>query len=687
MPALLRPANLFLLLTYALLLAVPFAPWLINKPPEHPWHLLGIEIATLTALWALFKRPAWFHWLLLPAFLALPTELYLQTFYGQGISTHHLGIISETSPREAIEFLGSKVWLLLVIMLGVLLWWGYSWRLAWRSRTLDWGHISRWYSLLAIAFLGAVWGYGQYAGVAAKPSKPSASHSANHSASHLASQSTAPAHSNQSAHHSTSPATASSSGSATSLTSTASIAKASSAKSIASASIASTASGFGDESSEEEEEAEEEEESSTSASASARTVAGITLPKLPHWANIPFEPEEFAKTWPFGLYVRGVDFYIDRKYLTELSTRNRNFKFSAKQASGDPKQPEIVLVVIGESSRYDHWGLHGYERNTTPLLAKEQNLVSLADMITPVSATRLSVPIILSRKPAIQSLKDGFNEKSFLTAYKEAGFKTWWLSNQISVGHFDTPVSVFAKEADVVQFMNLGGFTDDSNHDQVLLEPLDTALADPAPKKLIVLHTLGNHWNYSHRHPKSFDKWQPSLFGVNKPVYTDLKIKPALNNSYDNSILYTDWFLSQSIAALKKTNQLTSMLYISDHGQTLYDGSCNLAFHGHNTQFEFHIPALIWYSDAYQQRYPEKIAQLQKRRKARLATENVFHSVLDMADIRYPDERLEWSIFHPKFKLHKRYVDSYGWTNYDNAIIKGACHEVIDKGTPLKQEK
>ena len=70
----------------------------------------------------LFKRPAYFHWLLLPAFLALPVELYLYAFYGQGISTHHLGIIVETSPAEALEFLGSKVWLLGAVFIGVLAW-------------------------------------------------------------------------------------------------------------------------------------------------------------------------------------------------------------------------------------------------------------------------------------------------------------------------------------------------------------------------------------------------------------------------------------------------------------------------------------------------------------------------------------------------------------------------------------
>ena len=139
-------------------------------------------------------------------------------------------------------------------------------------------------------------------------------------------------------------------------------------------------------------------------------------------------------------------------------------------------------MVIGESSRFDRWSLNGYERETNPLLKQEANLVNLPDVITSVSATRLSVPVMISRKPARKSLKDGFAEKSFLTAYKEAGFKTWWLSNQISFGEFDTPVSVFAKEANVIQFLNLGGFTNNSNFDEILFEPLASPSPTPRPR-------------------------------------------------------------------------------------------------------------------------------------------------------------------------------------------------------------
>jgi len=346
-----------------------------------------------------------------------------------------------------------------------------------------------------------------------------------------------------------------------------------------------------------------------------------------------------------------------------------------------------LVLVIGESSRYDRWSINGYQRETNPYLSQENELVSFSDLISPVAATRLSVPIITTRKSALQSLKPGFYEKSVVSAFKEAGFKTYWISNQMSFGQFDTPTSVIAKEADHTQFLNFGGFTNTSSYDQVLLHPLQSALDDAAPYKLIVLHTLGNHWNYSHRHPAVYNKWTPSLYGIVNPAYTNLKNKELISNSYDNSLLYNDWFLARILEQLKQSSGSPALFYVSDHGQTLYDGSCNLAFHGHNTQYEFHVPAFMWYSKAYAQRFPEKIANLSQHQHAKLSTENVFHTMLDMADIRYPSEQLERSILSSRLSFHKRYVDSYGWSDYDNASFKGDCREVIDSGTPLPQEK
>lgn len=623
---LLRPINLFVLATYLALSAVPFIPLMLGQAVARPNQIIGMEIISWLAVWSIFKRPAWFHWLLIPAFLAFPIELYLHVYFGQGITTHHLGIIAETSPKESLEFLGNQAWLLAIVLLAAIAWWWTSWQAARRTRAMDWNDSSRWWTLALLGIGLCVWIYAHEFGTQTKPSLATSATASSPSIS-------VDAKNNQPGKH---------------------IVLAGAAPIPSSLAVGSR--------------------------------ALSSLPKLPSWAKIQFDFDTFGNAWPFGLTVRLYDFWKERNYLAELKNKSSLFKFGAYQTAGE-HTPQIVVMIIGESSRYDRWSLNGYQRETNPLLKDEPNLISLTDVVTAVSATRLSVPILVSRKPATQSLQAGFSEKSFLTAYKEAGFKTYWLSNQISFGKFDTPVSVFANEADVTQFLNLGGFTNNSSYDQVLLEPLKNAIKDPAEKKLIVLHTLGNHWNYSQRHPQEFDKWQPSLFGMINPAYTDLRLKQQLNNSYDNSILYTDWFLSQVIGTLKSSSQLTSMMYISDHGQTLYDGNCKLAFHGHNTEYEFHVPALVWYSDLYQATYPAKVEQLRHHRKARLATENVFHSLLDMADIHYGTEQLDRSFLSSTFTPHKRYVDSYGWTDYDNATLKGDCREVIAKGKPLVQEK
>jgi glucan phosphoethanolaminetransferase (alkaline phosphatase superfamily) len=636
MRALLRPANLFVLATYLVLSLVPFVPLLFGQPVKYQVGIVVIELVIWMVLWAVFKRPRWFHWLLIPAFLALPVEFYLRMYYGQGISPHHMGIIGETSPREALEFLGNKIWLMLAVFVGGVAWFWLSLRVVRRTRDLDWNHPTRLVVLVLLTLAMSVGIYAHEVGIQPEPLRASASASASAASAGIVTV----AHTN--------------------------------------ASSSSTAS-------EEEETASAEAPASADASASAEAAAEGAWPKLPYWARLPIGQEQFRATWPFGLAVHGYDFWKERSHLADLSDKSRKFSFGARHRA--PDEPQIVVMVIGESSRYDRWSLNGYQRETNPLLKTEANLVSLTNVVSAVSATRLAVPVLVSRKPATQSLKEGFSEKSFLTAYKEAGFKTYWLSNQMSFGKYDTPVSVFADEAEVTQFLNVGGFTTNNSLDEVLLQPLKKAIADPAPRKLIVLHTLGNHWNYSHRYPKQFDKWQPSLFGVVNPAYTDLKLKPELNNSYDNSILYTDWFLSQVIGSLKTSPHTTSLMYVSDHGQTLYDGSCEIAFHGHNTQFEFHVPAVVWYSDRYKAAYPDKVQQLLRHKRAKLTTENVFHTLLDMGDISYGTEKLEYSFLSRKLRLHKRYVDSYGWTDYDNATFKGDCREVIAKGKPLDREE
>ncbi|MCH3752316.1 sulfatase-like hydrolase/transferase, partial [Campylobacter coli] len=79
------------------------------------------------------------------------------------------------------------------------------------------------------------------------------------------------------------------------------------------------------------------------------------------------------------------------------------------------------------------------------------------------------------------------------TAFRQAGFRTYWLSTQGTAGRHETPISVLAREADEQKFINTAEYLANSVHDGELLPVLAAVLARPEQHQFIVLHTLGSH--------------------------------------------------------------------------------------------------------------------------------------------------------------------------------------------------
>lgn len=107
---------------------------------------------------------------------------------------------------------------------------------------------------------------------------------------------------------------------------------------------------------------------------------------------------------------------------------SKNFTFKAHKDVRSSKR-EIYVLVIGEASRAENWSLYGYPRETNPLLAQTSGLVVYKDAITQSNTTHKSVPLILSAASA-EDYSVVYTHKSILTAFKEAGFTTIFLSNQ-----------------------------------------------------------------------------------------------------------------------------------------------------------------------------------------------------------------------------------------------------------------
>lgn len=288
--------------------------------------------------------------------------------------------------------------------------------------------------------------------------------------------------------------------------------------------------------------------------------------------------------------------------------------------------------------------LNGYNRNTTPLLAADNATVSFAQMYSPEYVTHKSLPVILTRAKDIDDLR-AWQEPSFISLLKTAGFRTAWLSNQDALTNLNRRPEThgqkdgtkikgvssyrdFMLEADTLIYAN-GGKSDyvySKWTDNSLLPFVDEELATDNPHKLLVLHTIGSHWFYNSHFTEE----------VFKPVLesktNDIDHLDALINSYDNTIVETDRFLYKLTQRLQHRNAL--LIYISDHGESLGEDGRFL----HSGDFpELHNPAcLVWVSQKYAANHPCRFEALKRNAGKPASTESIFHSVVEGADIDTP---------------------------------------------------
>jgi len=329
---------------------------------------------------------------------------------------------------------------------------------------------------------------------------------------------------------------------------------------------------------------------------------------------------------------------------------SKNFSFDAVRTK-KKKEREIHLLVIGETSRADNWQLYGYNRETTPLLNQRTNLIYFPDAITQSNTTHKSVSIMLSAASA-ENYKRIYSEKGILDAFKEVNFHTAFLSNQ---GENKTFTEYFGKAAN--DYINLRASSTrqgiiENHRDSELLPHLKEVIeSHPTQDLFIVLHTYGSHFNYKERYPQEF-----SIFLPDDVTKVSLSQKEELINAYNNSILYTDFFLNEVISVLEKEDAITSLLYCSDHGEDLLDDQRRRFLHASPspTYYQLKVPLFIWLSDSYVKEHPEKINAAKKNRDYAVATNSIYHTLLDIANIRTKNTIKELSLVSVEFKQQPR---------------------------------
>lgn len=305
---------------------------------------------------------------------------------------------------------------------------------------------------------------------------------------------------------------------------------------------------------------------------------------------------------------------------------SKDFTFDATPTH-DKDQPEVYVLVVGETARACNFGLYGYERDTTPFLDKAEGLVAFTDVLTQSNTTHKSVPMLLSAASA-EDYDCIYKQKGIIEAFKEAGFHTAFFSNQRPNHSF---IDFFGMEADDWKFIKEDAPESENISDDELLALVEKELQAGHRKLFIVLHTYGSHFNYKERYPESMAIFKPDSL-------TDAKYKNReyLMNAYDNTIRYTDGFLATLITLLQGTDASSAMLYTSDHGEDIFDDDRKLFLHASPvpSYYQLHVPFLIWMSGEYRENHAGiHEAILQNREKPVAGNASVFHTMLNLAGI------------------------------------------------------
>ncbi|EJQ0648501.1 kdo(2)-lipid A phosphoethanolamine 7''-transferase [Salmonella enterica] len=311
---------------------------------------------------------------------------------------------------------------------------------------------------------------------------------------------------------------------------------------------------------------------------------GIDLPSYGGVVANSYLPSNWLSA--LGLYAWAqVDESSDNNSLINPA---RKFTYVAPKDGDDT----YVVFIIGETTRWDHMGIFGYERNTTPKLAQEKNLAAFRGYSCD-TATKLSLRCMFVREGgADNNPQRTLKEQNVFAVLKQLGFSSDLYAMQSEMWFYSNTMAdnISYREQIGAEPRNRGKTVDD----MLLIDEMHNSLAqNPGGKHLIILHTKGSHFNYTQRYPRSYAQWKPECIGVDSGC-----TKAQMINSYDNSVTYVDHFITSVFDQLRDKKAI--VFYAADHGESI-----NEREHLHGTPRnmaspeQFRVPMLVWMSDKY----------------------------------------------------------------------------------------
>ena len=324
------------------------------------------------------------------------------------------------------------------------------------------------------------------------------------------------------------------------------------------------------------------------------------------------------------------------------------------------QKPATHIIIIGESATRSHMSIYGYDRETNPYLKtppQGMQILVAADVCSSWHATYGSIAnIMMGSSKQLSIDKDGTGPPTLVSIAKDAGFKTHWISNQPGAG-YGSMVSFWSVSVDNAVFLNKRDYRVGYDFDEVLLPPLKTILQESNRNQLIVLHMMGSHPGYKQRFPQKFKHWtddQPAPNSVKRR--NEASFDKAILNAYDNSMLYSDYVIAE-ILKLAKQHDVASVVYFSDHGQSLGEKTAHI---GHSTEKGpkqgFEVPLLFWLNDS---KLPiAGIERLKENLSKPYSLERIQYTLFDLYGINLPNSQANKSLLSDKYETVSRHCDA-----------------------------
>lgn len=325
--------------------------------------------------------------------------------------------------------------------------------------------------------------------------------------------------------------------------------------------------------------------------------------------------------------------YAVYRYYVRFVKAKSEFKTIANDAYKENNHTKKLLVlVVGETARAVNYSLGGYTKNDTNFYTKKDNVVFFNNFSSCGTATAVSLPCMFSISKRKNYSDSEFQENVMDILYKTGVDAAWFDNNSGGCKGVCDRLAYKQKLS--------------SGLDENLLPLLKEKLSHLNNQNIIVLHLQGSHGpTYYKRYPSEFKKFIPTC-DTNELSKCDSE---ALINTYDNTLLYTDYLLSEIIKLLKEQKDYeSSLFYLSDHGESL--GENNIYLHGMPyaiaPSYQTHIPAIFWSND-------EKLMKLAKEHKGlKLSQDNLFSTLLGYFDIKTSVYEPEYDLLNTKLKAN-----------------------------------